>query len=543
MIGGGHIKIVPRPPRGYFVNTRFLPFYGNFVTICLITKPHFVHFMVMNDTNYIITERKKKLAELIAAKVDPYPARCQRTHTAQAVVDGFDKLAGQTVTVAGRLMAKRGHGKLSFFTLQDGTGSIQLLLKLDTLGDAKYQGVKKIDVGDFLQANGKVFKTQRGEKSIEITDFTLLAKSIRPLPEKWHGLQDEEKRYRQRYLDFLLNPELRDMFRRKAIFWNTMRTFLSKRGFQEVETPVLETTAGGADANPFVTHHDALDVDVYLRISLGELWQKRLMVGGFEKTFEIGRQFRNEGISPEHLQDYTQMECYWAYADYEDMMKLVEELYRTVAHQTFGKTAFAIHGFKLDLAKEWPRIEYLAEIKKQLKIDILSATREEVMKKLDELHEEYESKLDKWRLVDQLWKHCRKKIGGPTFVIHPPAALSPLAKKVPGQPELVQRFWVLLGGSENGNGYSELNDPADQRQRFEAQAKLRAAGDKEAQMNDVDFVEALEYGMPPVSGFGVSERLFAFLCDKPMRETVMFPLLKPERGEVKLKTVKKDKIK
>ncbi len=495
----------------------------------------------MNEENYIITERKKKLAELVAAKIDPYPARCTRTHTAQAVLADFDKLVGQKVTLVGRLMAKRGHGKLAFFTLQDGSGSIQLLLKFDTLGEAKYSAVKKLDVGDFLQATGKVFQTQRGEKSIEVGDFTLLSKSIRPLPDKWHGLQDEEKRYRQRYLDLLLNPELRDLFRRKAIFWNTIRAFLSQRGFLEVETPVLETTVGGADANPFVTHHDALDMEAYLRISMGELWQKRLMIGGFEKTFEIGRQFRNEGISPEHLQDYTQMECYWAYADYEDMMKMIEELYREAAQKTFGKTAFEIHGFTIDLAQAWPRIEYVAEIKKQMGLDIMAASREEIMKKLDELHEEYEKKLDKWRLVDQLWKHCRKKIGGPAFVIHPPVALSPLAKKVSGQPELVQRFWVLLGGSENGNGYSELNDPLDQRQRFEAQAKLRAAGDKEAQMNDVDFVEAMEYGMPPVSGFGVSERLFAFLCDKPIRETVLFPLLKPENSAPSVKGNKNKK--
>ena len=484
----------------------------------------------MNEENYILAERQKKLAELRAAKIDPYPARSARTHLAQAVLDNFDRLAGKSVAVAGRLMAKRGHGKLAFFTLQDGSGKIQLLMKFDSLGESKYRAVKKLDVGDFLEASGKVFKTQRGEKSIEVNDFTLLSKSLRPLPEKWHGLQDEEKRYRQRYLDLLINPELRDIFRRKALFWNAIRNFLSRQGFQEVETPVLETTVGGADANPFVTHHDALDMDAYLRISMGELWQKRLMVGGLEKTFEIGRQFRNEGLSPEHLQDYTQMECYWAYADYEDMMKLVTDLYREAARQAFGQTVFKVRGFTIDLAKTWPKIEYVEEIIRQLKIDVLTASREEIMAKLDELHEEYEKQLDKWRLVDQLWKHCRKNIGGLAFVVHPPAALSPLAKKVPGRPELVQRFWVLLGGSENGNGYSELNDPVDQRQRFEAQAKLRAAGDKEAQMNDTDFVEAMEYGMPPVAGFGVSERLFSFLCDKPIRETVIFPLLKPENS-------------
>jgi len=308
---------------------------------------------------------------------------------------------------------------------------------------------------------------------------------------------------------------------------------LAERGFLEVETPILENTTGGADANPFVTHHEALDMDVYLRISMGELWQKRLMVAGFEKTFEIGRQFRNEGISPEHLQDYTQMECYWAYADYQDMMKLVEEMYREVAEATFGKLKFKIKGFEIDLGKDWERIEYVDEIKKQQGIDVMNCSREDIMKKLDELKEEYEKDLGKWRLVDQLWKHCRKNIAGPAFVINPPVALSPLAKRLDSKSDLAQRFWVLLGGSENGNGYSELNDPADQAERFAEQAKLREAGDKEAQMNDRDFVEALEYGMPPVAGFGVSERLFAFLSDKPIRETVMFPLLKPEQQKPK----------
>ena len=487
----------------------------------------------MEDENYIIAERQRKLKEIKEKGLNPYPAKVSRTYKVQSVLAKFKDLEGIAVTVAGRIRAIRAHGKLTFMQLEDDSGEIQLAFKQDTVGKEKYKFIKKLDTGDFLEVTGKPFVTERGQQTIEATSFVLLSKSMRPLPEKWHGLTDAEKRYRRRYLDMLMNPELRDVFRRKSIFWNTMRSFLAERGFLEVETPILENTTGGADANPFATHHEALDMDVYLRISMGELWQKRLMVAGYEKTFEIGRQFRNEGISPEHLQDYTQMECYWAYADYKDMMKLVEEMYREVAEATFGKLKFKIRGFEIDLSKDWERIEYVEEIKKQQGIDVMNCSREDIIRKLDGLKEEYEKDLGKWRLVDQLWKHCRKNIAGPAFVINPPVALSPLAKRLDPKSDLAQRFWVLLGGSENGNGYTELNDPADQAERFAEQAKLRSAGDIEAQMNDRDFVEALEYGMPPVAGFGVSERLFAFLSNKPIRETVMFPLLKPETGQSK----------
>ncbi len=487
--------------------------------------------LFMEDENYILAERQRKLKELREKGIDPFPGKSNRTYLVQGILQKFRDLEGTEVAVAGRLRAIRAHGKLTFMQIEDASGEIQLAFKQDAIGKDKYKLIKKLDTGDFLQITGKPFVTERGQQTVDVADFKLLSKSMRPLPEKWHGLKDSEKRYRRRYLDLLMNPELRDTFRRKSIFWNAMRDFLKGRDFMEVETPVLENTTGGADANPFVTHHDALDMDVYLRISMGELWQKRLMVGGFEKTFEIGRQFRNEGISPEHLQDYTQMECYWAYADYEDMMGMVEEMYREVAENTFGKLKFKSHGFEIDLGKDWDRIEYVSEIQKQQGLDIMEASEDGIKKKLDELGEEYDPKLGKWRLVDQLWKHCRKNIGGPAFVINPPVAISPLAKRLDPESELVQRFWVLLGGSENGNGYTELNDPQDQAARFKEQAKLREAGDKEAQMHDKDFVEALEHGMPPVAGFGVSERLFAFLLDRPIRETVLFPLLKPEHSE------------
>ncbi|MFC1721350.1 lysine--tRNA ligase [Patescibacteria group bacterium] len=490
----------------------------------------------MQDENYIISERQSKLAAWREAGIDPYPAKAERTYTNEEILDKFADLTGTEVTVVGRLMAIRAHGKLTFMQLEDGSAEIQLSFKQDDLGKDKYKLIRKFDVGDFVEITGEPFTTDRGQKTIGVKSYKILTKSVRPLPEKWHGLKDEEKRYRRRHLDLLFNKDLKDVFVKKSIFWNTMRDFLQERGFLEVETPVLENITGGADANPFITHHDALDLDVYLRISTGELWQKRLMAAGYERTFEIGRQFRNEGISPEHLQDYTQMECYWAYADYKDMMKLVEELYRDVAQATFGKHRFKIREFDVDLGKDWERIEYVKEIEKQQGLNVLESSREDIMKKLDELKEEYDEKLGKWRLVDQLWKHCRKNIGGPAFVINPPVAISPLAKRLDPDSELGQRFWVLLGGTENGNGYSELNDPKDQADRFAEQAKLREAGDKEAQMHDRDFVEAMEYGMPPVAGFGVSERLFSFLLNKSVREMVLFPLLKPED---KAKEIKK----
>ncbi|MEJ2441740.1 MAG: lysine--tRNA ligase, partial [Patescibacteria group bacterium] len=409
--------------------------------------------------------------------------------------------------------------------IKDETEDIQLFLQKKNLKD-KFKLLKLLDIGDFIWAKGKVIKTNAGEISLDVSDFELLTKSIRPLPSTWHGLKDVEERYRQRYVDLLLNDELKDLFRKKAVFWDSMRKFLMDKGFLEVETPVLETTAGGADANPFVTHHDALDIDLYLRISMGELWQKRLMVAGFEKTFEIGRQFRNEGLSREHLQDYTQMEFYWAYADYEDSMKLVEEMYKHVAKETFGKLKFKINGFDIDLSKPWQRIDYTETILNHTGIDISKAKVNEIKAKIKE---PLEKNATKGRLIDALWKSVRRKIAGPAFLINPPVEVSPLAKRMEERPDFVERYQIIMAGSEVGNGYSELNDPVDQAERFKKQQEMREKGDQEAQMYDKDFVRALEYGMPPVTGFGVSERLFSFLADKPIRETVLFPLLRPKK--------------
>jgi lysyl-tRNA synthetase, class II len=330
-------------------------------------------------------------------------------------------------------------------------------------------------------------------------------------------------------LDLMLNEDVRDIVYKRDRFWNSMREFLKSRGFIEVYTPVLETTTGGADARPFMTHHNALDIDVFLRISMGELWQKRLMVAGFEKTFEIGRQFRNEGLDAEHLNDYTQMEFYWAYANYELGMQLVEELYKHVMRETFGTLKFKIGAFDLDFGGPWKRYDYVATIHNLTGVDVLRASQAEIEGRLGELKVEYQKEgFNLTRAVDNLWKYCRRQLSGPGFLVDVPVVISPLAKRKPDQPELTQRFQVIIAGSEVGNGYSELNDPLDQAERFTNQERLRAAGDQEAQMFDHEFVEALEHGMPPTCGFGVSERLLWFLLDKNGRDCQTFPLMRPE---------------
>lgn len=348
------------------------------------------------------------------------------------------------------------------------------------------------------------------------------------MPEKWHGIQDEDGRLRKRYLDIIFNPEAKDIIEKRAKFFGSMRQFLADRKFMEVDTPVLENTAGGAEARPFVTHYNAYDIDVYLRIS-PELWLKRLMVAGFPKVYEIGRIFRNEGADAEHLQDYSQMEFYWAYADYNDGMKLVEEMYKHIAQETFGTLKFKIKGFDIDLGGKWETYDFVELIKEKTGIDILTADIKEIEKKLQALNVEYDRKgFNLNRAIDSLWKYCRKQIGGPGFLINVPAMLEPLAKRMSKNKNLVERFQVILAGSEMGKGFSELNDPIDQLGRFSDQAKLREGGDEEAQMMDGEFVEALEYGMPPTCGFGLSERLFSFLADKPIRECQIFPFMRPK---------------
>lgn len=476
--------------------------------------------------------RIEKLEKLRAAGIDPYPAESNRTHAIADVRKDFDTLEGksETVVIAGRVMALRGQGALHFFNITDGSATFQGLLKRDEMDPAHFDLFSAtIDIGDFIEVSGTLFTTKRGEQTVAVRSWRILTKSLLPLPDGWSGFKDPEERLRKRYLDILMNADVRDMVERKSRFWRAVRNFLDERGFLEVETPVLETTTGGADAEPFKTHHNALDIDVYLRISAGELWQKRLMVAGLPKVFEIGRIFRNEGMSAEHLQDYTQMEFYWAYADYEDGMEVVTELYRHVAQETFGTQKFTIGDFEVDLAGEWQRYDYRETILEKTGIDIESATFEEIEKKLQDLNVDYaRDGFNRNRAIDSLWKYCRKQIAGPGFLIGLPAELAPLAKRNTENTTITQHFQPIIAGSELGRGYSELNDPLDQRARFEEQQAMRDAGDVEAQMADMEFVEALEHGMPPTCGYGMSERVFAFLSNKPVRETQIFPLVKPK---------------
>ncbi|MBS3133602.1 lysine--tRNA ligase [Candidatus Woesearchaeota archaeon] len=486
----------------------------------------------MQPEDQLIQQRTEKLKALKEKGINPYPYKFDVKNNSSEIIQKFKKLKKEQKTntkvkIAGRIIAFREMGKIAFGHIQDYSGKIQFLAREETLKE-KYSLLKKFDLGDIIGIEGTVFATKTGEITVWIKNFQLLAKSLKPLPEKWHGLQDPEIRLRKRYLDLITNPELKQLFIKKNIFWQSIREFLQKQCFVEVETPILESSAGGADAEPFITHYNTYNTDVYLRISTGELWQKRLMVAGFEKTFEIGRQFRNEGASMEHLQDYTQMEFYWAYADYEQCMALVEKMYKEVTKKVLGTLKFTTHGFNIDMNKKWPMIEYVKEIKKQVGIDILESSEEQIQERLDELKIKYEQNLEKGRLMDLLWKHCRKNISGPCFLINHPVEVSPLAKRHRKDQRLTERFQIIIGGSELGNGYSELNDPIDQESRFKEQAKMREKGDKEAQMHDKDFVEALMYGMPPTAGFGLSERLFSYLIDKPIRECVLFPFMKPE---------------
>jgi len=484
----------------------------------------------MSNLDEIRQARLKKLAILKEKGIDPYPAVSHASHTLAQLVAGFAMLESEktVVTAVGRVMSFRSQGGLIFFDLFDGTGRFQSLLKKDTAEEAFGLFDQVVDIGDFVEVSGTLFVTKRGQQTIEVSSWNMLSKSLSPLPEKWAGLQDVEEKMRKRYLDILFNDDVREMIVKKAKFWQSIRNFLVQEGFLEVETPVIENTTGGADARPFATHHNALDIDVYLRISAGELWQKKLMVAGFPKVFEIGRIFRNEGMSPEHLQDYTQMEFYWAYADYKKGMELVERMYKHVAMETFGTLEFKIGNFDVNLGNKWEIFDYTETILKITGVDISTADLKDIEGALKKFDIKYDTKgWNKIRAIDSLWKYCRKQIGGPGFLVGIPTELSPLAKTDTKNPAIVQQFQPLIGGSELGKGYSELNDPIDQANRFEAQSKLREAGDEEAQMYDHDFVEALEHGMPPTCGFGLSERVFAFLSNKPARETQIFPLMKP----------------
>ena len=482
-------------------------------------------------TNKLRQARIDKLNKIKKAGIDPYPAKCERTHIIKQVLDNFDKFfkAEKELVLAGRIRMIRAHGGLTFANIEDQSGQIQLFFKRDEIGKEKYETLKNLDVGDFIEVKGILFTTKRGERTLNINECKILTKSLLPLPEKWHGLQDEEIRYRKRYLDLVMNKDIKNLFVKRTEFINNIREYLNGNNYLEVETPVLEKIPGGADAEPFITHHNKLDIDLYLRISL-ELHLKRLMVGGFEKIYEIGKVFRNEGISTQHLQEFTMLEFYWAYADYEKLMNFTEDFYTTIIKETFGTLKIEHQKHILNFKAPWPRIDFREIVLQESGVDIDKyPTKKDMQGALKEKGIKIDLKAGRGRLIDQLYKKLvRPKLIQPSFLINHPLDISPLAKKKDNDRTKTQRFQVLIAGAEVGNAFSELNDSIDQRERFEMQDKLRAEGDKEAQMMDEDFVEALEYGMPPTAGFGVGiDRLFMILANQEnIRDTVFFPMMR-----------------
>ncbi len=480
----------------------------------------------------IRNERIAKLKKLVALGISPFPAQSHKEVANAVVVSEFEKYDGKTVSLTGRLRALREHGKLAFGDLEDQSGKIQLLLRASNLvaldkkkGTLGFEELSLVDVGDFVEAKGLVCKSKTGAISLDVQEFRLLTKSIRPLPDSWEGLKDADTIFRRRYLDLAINKDHRDLFIRKSKFWAVARMYMAENGFLEVETPVLEHVTGGADAKPFETHHNALDETFYMRIST-ELYQKRLLGGGFEKIYTLAPNFRNEGIDDEHLQEYYQLEWYWAYADFRDNMTLTRDLFRRLAQDVYGTTKFTRGVHTFDLAGDWEELDYTTVILNKLGIDIFNDNESKMAAVLMKHGVKLDGKVGKARLVDNLWKIIRADVAGPAFLINVPKFISPLAKSYADNEAITERFQIILAGSELCNGYSELNDPMDQLARFMDQQSQRDAGDDEAQMLDIDYVEMLEYGMPPASGLGVSERLFWFLENVTAREGTLFPQMK-----------------
>lgn len=475
----------------------------------------------------ILETRLAKLKDLRLAGVDPYPEKTGRDTQVAEASASFLKWAEvrKEIILAGRIRSMRVMGSVAFLHIEDESGKIQIFLKKDLLGEEKFLLFKKtMEIGDFIEVRGVLFLTQQEEKTMEAHAWKILSKATRPIPTEHFGIKDEEILLRKRYLDLLLNSETRELFRKKNVFWQTIRTFLSERGFLEVQTPVFENIPGGAEAEPFITHHNALDRDFYMRISL-ELALKRLLVGGYEKVFEIGRVFRNEGIDREHLQEFDHMEFYWAYGDLEKGMTMTEELFRRIVKNVMGGYSYVFDGETIDWEKPFPTVDYFEAFLKETGIDLSKEVSvSDLKKKADELHIKYEASYGKGRMIDTLYKKTvRQKMVQPCFLVGHPIEVSPLAKTDPKNTNRTLRMQIVAGRSELCNAFAELNDPIDQKKRFEDQVKLREEGDAEAQMLDADFVEALEYGMPPAFGFGMSERFFAVLMDRSIRETVIFP--------------------
>ncbi|MBX6377465.1 MAG: lysine--tRNA ligase [Clostridia bacterium] len=487
----------------------------------------------LQELNEVLAVRRAKLDELRRRGIDPFGGPYPGTSPCRDIVEDFPRWEGRTARVAGRLRAIRRHGRASFADLQDRTGSVQLHLRQDILGvDAYALFLDTAEPGDIIGAEGRVFRTRRGEVSVEVAAWTFLTKALRPLPEKWHGLRDVDLRYRQRYLDLIVNVDVRETFLLRSRAVAAIRRFLDGRGFIEVETPVMMTHAGGAAARPFVTHHNALDLDLYLRIAT-ELHLKRLLVGGLERVYEIGRVFRNEGISTRHNPEFTMLECYQAYADCRDMMALCEEMLPAVAAAAVGEARFRWQGQSIDLEPPWPRVSMVEAVRAETGIDILALEDDAQARRLAaEAGLEVAPDATRSQVIEALVdRFVQPGLVRPTFLIDHPVEISPLARRKPGEPALADRFELIVAGMELANAFSELNDPIDQRERFEAQARERARGNEEAHPVDEDFLLALEYGMPPAGGLGIGiDRLVMLLSGLPsIRDVILFPLMRPRR--------------
>ena len=482
------------------------------------------------DTNELIKVRRQKLADLQAAGKNPFEImKYDVTHHSKEIKDNFEKLEGKEVAVAGRLMFKRVMGKASFCNVQDLQGGIQAYVARDEIGVESYQDFKKMDIGDIVGIKGKVFATKTGEKSIHAEEVILLSKSLKPLPEKFHGLTDTDTRYRQRYVDLIMNEESKEVFIKRSKIISKIRSYLDGQGFMEVETPMLVSNAGGASARPFETHYNALSEDVKLRISL-ELYLKRLIVGGLEKVYEIGRVFRNEGVDTRHNPEFTLMELYQAYTDYHGMMDLTENLYRYLAEEVCGGTKIQYKDFEIDLGKPFERITMVDAVKKYSGVDFKEIkTLEEARAAAEEHHVEYEERHKRGDILNLFFEEfVEDKLIQPTFVMDHPVEISPLTKRKPEDPDYVERFEFFMNGWEMANAYSELNDPIDQRERFKAQEELLAQGDEEANTTDEDFLNALEIGMPPTGGigFGIDRMIMLLTNSTAIRDVLLFPTMK-----------------
>lgn len=488
----------------------------------------------MEDTNDLWRIRLDKLEALRQQGIEPYADRYQRTHMAQVILEQFSELEGQEVKVAGRMMSKRDQGKVIFTHIQDFSGKIQIYIRKDDVGEDWFEMISKFDVGDIIGVEGTVFRTKRGEISIHAHEVKILSKAMRPLPEKFHGLTNVEMRYRQRYLDLMMNPDVKDVFVMRSKIIRAMREYLESQNFLEVETPTLHTIPGGAAARPFITHHNTLDIDLYLRIAL-ELPLKRLIVGGFDRVFEIGRNFRNEGISIKHNPEFTMMELYQAYANFEDIMELTENMISFIAQKVYGKFEIEYQGQTLNFATPWRRLPMLDGILEYAGVDFREILTDEEARKIAEAKGiKAEANASRGKIINEFFEEfVEPKLIQPTFVTGHPVEISPLAKRNAEHPEYTDRFEVFVFGRELGNAFSELNDPIDQRQRFEAQVAERANGDDEAHMMDEDFVQALEYGLPPTGGLGIGiDRLVMLLTNSAsIRDVILFPTMRPRDEE------------